>query len=97
MILEKSLIEIKKYLESKMPKEMKVATLYIKPWSKVLPDFYVGKTSAWIIFPWELYESIKLLSSRKIKTSLDKTQIPLKYARMLHRMDDKLGYIGKNS
>ena len=91
-----SLIEIKKYLESRKPKEMKVATLYIKPWSKVLPDFYTSKTKAWIIFPWELYESMKLLSTRKIKTSLDETHIPPKYAKMLHKMDIKLGHFGKN-
>jgi uncharacterized protein len=90
-----SLFEIKKYLQSRGPKEMKVVTLYTKPWSKVFPDYFVSSTSAWIIFPWELYESIKLLSARRIKTSLSKMKIPRKYVRMLNKMDSKLGHVGK--
>ncbi|HVB11578.1 MAG TPA: phosphoribosyltransferase family protein [Nitrososphaerales archaeon] len=88
-----SLVEIKKFLKSKKPKGVKVATLYIKPWSKVLPDYYVSNTDAWIVFPWELYESIKLLSARKEKIGLRKAHIPLKYARMLYNMDRKLRQI----
>lgn len=88
-----SLIEIKRYLVSKKPKSMKVATLYIKPWSKVLPDFNVGRTNSWIVFPWELHETIKLLSTKKLEVDLAKTHIPEKYARMIYKMDKKLGRI----
>ena len=88
-----SLAEIRKFLESKKPKVMKVATIYIKPWSKVLPDYYVSNTDAWIVFPWELYESIKLLSTRNEKISLRKAHIPVKYAKMLYNMDRRLGRI----
>jgi uncharacterized protein len=86
-----SLVEIKKFLEPKKPKRMKVATIYIKPWSKVLPDYYVSKTDAWIVFPWELYETIKLLSKGKEKIALRRAHIPARYARMLCKMDDQLG------
>jgi uncharacterized protein len=82
-----SLSEIKRYLLSRKPRGFKVATIYVKPRSLVLPDYFVAKTSAWIIFPWELYETIKLLSTRKIGTSLDKTHIPPKYAKMVSEMD----------
>jgi hypothetical protein len=85
-----SLVVIKKYLKSKKPRTMNVATMYIKPWSKVLPDYYTSKTSAWIIFPWELYETIKLLSARNVIADLSKTHIPARYAKMLYEMDDKL-------
>ncbi len=33
--------------------EVKVACLSMKPWTKVVPDFYVFKTDKWIVFPWE--------------------------------------------
>ena len=48
-----SLLVLKKYLFSKKPKDVTLATLYIKPWAKILPDYYVSKTRAWIVFPWE--------------------------------------------
>jgi len=39
----------------------KTLTLFYKPWSCFKPDFYARETSAWIIFPWELYETVKWL------------------------------------
>jgi hypoxanthine phosphoribosyltransferase len=39
-------------------KEMKTATLYYKSRSIIHPDYYVGETDAWVIFPWEIYETI---------------------------------------
>lgn len=34
-------------------KEIKVACLSMKPWTKVVPDFCVFRTDKWIVFPWE--------------------------------------------
>lgn len=42
-------------------KEIKTATIYYKPWSKIKPDFYIRTTDAWIIFPHEIKETIKVL------------------------------------
>ena len=39
-----------------MPAEVKTSTLYIKPWTKYVPDFYAEQTTKWVIFPWELNE-----------------------------------------
>ena len=36
--------------------EVKVGTLYYKPSSKVIPDYYVDETTSWIVFPHEKYE-----------------------------------------
>jgi hypothetical protein len=44
------------YLNMKKPEEVKIGTLYYKPWSKVKPHYYVEETSSWIIFPHERYE-----------------------------------------
>ena len=40
-------------------REVKTATLYIKPWSRVKPDYYVGVTDRWILFPWEVGEIVR--------------------------------------
>jgi len=34
-------------------KEVKIVCLSMKPWTKVVPDFYVFRTDKWIVFPWE--------------------------------------------
>jgi uncharacterized protein len=38
------------------------ATIYIKPWTKSIPDFYTKQTKAWIVFPWEIIETIEKLT-----------------------------------
>jgi len=39
------------------------ATLHYKPWSIIQPDAYCEKTEDWIIYPWEVQETIADLSS----------------------------------
>ncbi len=38
--------------------EVKVACLAMKPWTKVVPDFYVFRTDEWIVFPWEEFPAV---------------------------------------
>lgn len=37
-------------------KELRIATLHMKPHSKFEPDYYVAETNAWIAYPWEKSE-----------------------------------------
>ncbi len=37
---------------------IRIATIYYKPWSGIVPDYYAKKTSLWIVFPWEIKETI---------------------------------------
>ena len=41
------------------PRVIRTATIYIKPWTVVKPDFFYGTTEKWIIFPWEPREVIE--------------------------------------
>jgi hypoxanthine phosphoribosyltransferase len=34
-------------------------TIYYKPWSIVVPDWYAKETSLWIVFPWERKETVR--------------------------------------
>ncbi|NOZ31235.1 MAG: phosphoribosyltransferase [Crenarchaeota archaeon] len=36
-----------------MPKEVRTASIYIKPWTEFVPDYYAFTTRNWIVFPWE--------------------------------------------
>jgi hypothetical protein len=38
---------------------IRIATLYHKPWSIVKPDYPEKETSCWIVFPWEIKETIR--------------------------------------
>jgi len=55
----KSLALVKTHLKEEGATEMKIATIYYKPWSIVVPDWFERKTSRWIIFPWERKETVK--------------------------------------
>lgn len=58
-----------KYLNMKKPLEVRIGTLYYKPWSIVKPHYYVEETERWIIFPHERYEFMsEQLRDRKMDT-----------------------------
>ncbi len=57
----KSLKIAREHLSEKGPAALKIATIYCKPWSTVVPDYYEKETSCWIVFPWERWETVKNL------------------------------------
>jgi hypoxanthine phosphoribosyltransferase len=59
-----SLVLVKKYLKDEGASEIKIASIYYKPWSIVIPDYYQKETNLWIIFPWEIKESIRKIFSK---------------------------------
>ncbi|MFQ6085517.1 MAG: phosphoribosyltransferase [Candidatus Bathyarchaeia archaeon] len=58
-----SLQEAKKNVLERRPSQLKVATLHYKPGSVFKPDFYAEVTRAWIVYPWEVMETIKKKAS----------------------------------
>ncbi|MCW4018797.1 MAG: phosphoribosyltransferase [Candidatus Bathyarchaeota archaeon] len=40
-------------------KEIKTAVLYYKPRSIFRPDWWAAETSCWVVFPWEMKETIR--------------------------------------
>jgi uncharacterized protein len=83
-----SLITIKDHILSKHPRNLTVATLYLKPWSKSRPDYFVSKTDAWIVFPWEYYESWKLLKSKGGSALVSRSGIPRSVIKRLKRFEE---------
>ncbi|MEM3437816.1 MAG: phosphoribosyltransferase [Nitrososphaerales archaeon] len=53
-----SLHLVKSYVQEKGAEEVRVCTLHYKPWSIVKPDYFVEETEAWIIYPWEVNETL---------------------------------------
>ncbi|MBI5228440.1 phosphoribosyltransferase [Candidatus Micrarchaeota archaeon] len=51
-----SLFTAKKYLLKKGAKSVRIATIHYKSGSLVKPDYFVSRTKAWIVYPWEAKE-----------------------------------------
>lgn len=45
-------------------REIRLLTLYCKQWSTAKPDFYSRKTSDWVVFPWEVKETLAKLTKK---------------------------------
>ncbi len=58
----KSLKVVKEHVRKQRAAEVKIATVYYKPWSIVKPDYYEKETTRWIVFPWEIKETIRKIS-----------------------------------
>ncbi len=54
-----SLRLVRAHLAERGATKVKIATIYHKPWSVLIPDYYEKETSSWIVFPWERKEAVK--------------------------------------
>lgn len=70
-----SLILARDHVLSAGAKEVRIATLYYKPWSRIKPEYYVAETDAWIIFPHEIRETIEKLVGRLIGEGMKKDDV----------------------
>ncbi|MFB0560476.1 MAG: phosphoribosyltransferase [Candidatus Lokiarchaeia archaeon] len=79
------------YLRDEGVSEIKISTLHLKPTSIVCPDYYVSETDAWIIYPWEVFETTKSIirklekkgkSMKEIEKELKRTKIQPKYIKI---------------
>ena len=44
--------------------EVRTATLYFKPQSITKPDFYEKQTCNWVVFPWEIKETLRKITKK---------------------------------
>jgi hypoxanthine phosphoribosyltransferase len=54
----RSLKLVKRHLTEEGATEVKIATVYCKPWSILKPDYCEKETRCWVVFPWEIKETI---------------------------------------
>lgn len=77
-----SLKYVKEYLEGRGAKKIYTATLFYKPHSAITPDYYGEETVAWIIFPYELRETMDLLVDKWESEGLDETKIVSRFVKL---------------
>jgi hypoxanthine phosphoribosyltransferase len=70
-----SLKVVKEYVRGQGATDVKIATLHLKPWSDFHPDYYADTVDAWIIYPWELKESLLDLVEKLTKDGLTRPTI----------------------
>lgn len=63
------------YLRRLGPKEIITAAMYHKPRSIFRPDFFADETSAWIIFPYELTETIMSVTKQMTEEGKTKAEV----------------------
>ncbi len=63
----KSLQLIKEHLQKEGAVEVRIAAVYFKPWSIIKPDYYAKETSRWIVFPWEVKETIRKIVKKCVE------------------------------
>jgi hypothetical protein len=71
-----SLRLVREHLGEQNATEVKIATVYYKPWSVLVPDYYGKETSSWIVFPWERKETVRKVVEkyRREGKSVDKAK-----------------------
>lgn len=66
----RSLKLVTEHVLEKAAQEVKVATLYSKPWSIVNPDYCEKQTEHWVVFPWDLKETVRSAFENRGKGSI---------------------------
>ena len=62
-----SLKLVKTHLQKQGASEIKIVTVYRKPWSVTVPDYCEKETCFWIVFPWEIKETVKKIVEKYVQ------------------------------
>jgi len=84
----KSLKLVKDHVIEEGAKIVKIATIYYKPWSIIVPDYYVRVTRRWIVFPWERKETVRNLVERCRRNNIPLEE--MKHKLIEGGMDERL-------
>lgn len=69
-------------------KHIVTASVYIKPWTKFMPDYYAQSVNEWIVFPFDMRDTVEDVSGflkkegksqKEIIEKLKELKIPMKY------------------
>ena len=77
-----SLLAVYNSLKARKPVSVKTATIYYKPRSAIKPDFFAEETTAWVIFPWELFETMNELEQNFKSDGMPLNEIKLELKRI---------------
>ena len=61
----RSLQLAKSHLQSQGPDAIRTATIYYKPTSCIIPDYYDKQAQKWVVFPWEAKETLRKIAEKQ--------------------------------
>ena len=62
---------VKEHILQQGAREVRIATLYCKPFSVTKPEYYESETRGWVVFPWDTKEIIrKIVEKHKDKRDI---------------------------
>ncbi len=61
-----SLKLVTEHLENQGASEVRIAAIYYKPWSIITPHYYEKETRCWIVFPWDMKETVRKIVEKFI-------------------------------
>ena len=71
-----------KYLTELEAGSVITASPFIKPWTKHMPDFHVKKVDEWIVFPYDMRETVEAIQSDMMKEKKSPEEIAKHLATM---------------
>jgi hypoxanthine phosphoribosyltransferase len=71
----KSLRLAREHLRQQGATEIRIATLYSKPLSVIKPNYYEKETCRWVVFPWDVKETIRKIVEKHSDKHATKTEI----------------------
>lgn len=77
-----SLEFVARHLHTIGVKEIITATLFYKPHSIVKPDFYGAEVTGWIVFPYDVVESIGMFKDKWVAQGLSKKEITKRFLQL---------------
>jgi len=87
----KSLQLAKNHLQHQGAIEIRTATLYGKPHSVTTPDFYEKQTTDWVVFPWDIKETLRKIVHNPLgKRILNQELAKLVKAGLPKQLSEKL-------
>jgi hypoxanthine phosphoribosyltransferase len=75
----KSLKLVREHILQQGATEVRIATVYRKPFSIIKPDYYEKETRSWVVFPWEARETIRKI----VEKHRDKNAVNLETAKLV--------------
>ena len=86
----KSLKLAQTHIQEQGAMETKTATLYFKPQSITKPDFYEKQTNNWVVFPWEIKETLRKITQSEGKRAANQEIAKLVKAGLPKQLTEKL-------
>ncbi len=82
-----------KYLKRRGAKSVTTATIYYKERSKVTPDYFAAQVAEWIVFPYELVETLRIVGTRWLVEGVDPAEVVERFVSMRFEKDQVEHYV----